>query len=282
MISPTYLRTFGVPLIAGRSFDDHDRASGERVVLISRTLARRYWDVPTALGRTLVIQDSPAGPRAARVVGVVGDVKHYGLDAEVTADVHTPLAQVPDFTSQWIANNMYWGIRTSGDPLAAREAFRRALKAVDADVPAASVQPMETSLAAALAPKRMNLWLVRAFAGVALLLAAAGVYAVTAFTAALRRREMAIRSALGARLEQNLRVMMVDAAKPIAAGLALGAAGAFLAAPALRSVVFQVEPASPGPFLVVSATLLAAGLASALTASLPLRRVDPVDALRAD
>ena len=282
MISPTYIGTFGVPLIAGRSFDDHDHASAERVVLISRTLARRFWDVPAAIGQTLVIDDSPSGPRKARIVGVVGDVKHYGLDTEVTPDVYTPIPQVSDFTSQWLANNLYWGIRTAGDPLAAREAFRRALKAVDADIPAASIQSMETAIDTTLAPKQMNLWLVRAFAGVALLLAAAGVYAVTAFTVALRRREMAIRSALGARFAQNLRAVVVDAGTPIAVGVVIGAAGALLAAPALRAVVFDVEPTAPGPFVVVSAVLLAAGLVSALTAALPLRRVHPIEALRTD
>jgi predicted lysophospholipase L1 biosynthesis ABC-type transport system permease subunit len=209
-------------------------------------------------------------------------VKHYGLDAELTPDIYTPIPQVPDFTSQWLANNMYWGLRTTGDPLAAREAFRRALKSVDPDIPAASVQPMETALDAALAPRRMNLWLVRAFAGLALLLAAAGVYAVTAFTVALRRRELAIRSALGASVEQNLRTAVMDAAKPIVVGLIVGAAGAFAAAPAMRAVVFDVEPAAPGPFVAVSTTLLAAALVSALTAALPLRRIEPIEALRND
>jgi predicted permease len=250
MISPSYVRTFGVPLIAGRSFDDHDTAAGERVVLISRTLARRFWTIAGAVGQTIVIDDAGV-PRRARIVGVVGDVKHYGLDAEVTPDIYTPIPQVPDPTVQWLNNNMYWGLRTGGDPGAARDAFRRALREVDPDVPAAAMRTMDEALEIALAPRRMNLWLVRVFAILALLLAAAGVYAVTSFSVALRRREIAIRSALGARTDQNVRTVVGDAARPIVLGLAAGAAGALAAAPALRSVLFEVEPVAAGPLSIV-------------------------------
>jgi ABC-type antimicrobial peptide transport system permease subunit len=128
----------------------------------------------------------------------------------------------------------------------------------------------------------MNLWLVRVFAILALLLAAAGVYAVTSFSVALRRREIAIRAALGARPDQNLRTVVIDAARPIVAGLVIGAAGALAAAPALRSVLFEVEPVAIGPFSMVSATLLVAGLAAAVMAALPIRRIDPIEALRTE
>ena len=99
MISPSYVRTFGLPLIAGRLFDDHDTAAGEPVVLISRTLAARLWTEADAVGRTIELEDSDV-TRQARIVGVVGDVKHYGLDAEVTPDVYSPIPQVPNSTVQ--------------------------------------------------------------------------------------------------------------------------------------------------------------------------------------
>jgi len=282
MISPSYVRTFGLPLIAGRSFDEHDNAAGEPVILISRTLARKYWTAETAVGQTLVIEDSPDTPRQARIVGVVGDVKHYGLDREVTPDIYTPIPQVPNQTSQWLANNMYWGLRTSVDPNSLREGFRRALREVDPDVPASAIKTMDEAVDVALLARRTNLWLVRAFGAIALLLAAAGVYAVTSFTVAFRRRELAIRSALGASADDNLRRIVLDAAKPIAFGLAIGAAGAMAAAPALRSVLFQVDPLAVAPLAIVIATLLVAGLASATVAALPIRRIDPFEALRAE
>jgi putative ABC transport system permease protein len=281
MISPSYVRTFALPVIAGRSFDEHDTAAAERVVLVSRTLARRFWSGPDAVGQTLVIEDGDA-PRQARIVGVVGDVKHYGLDAEVTPDIYTPIPQVPDPTVQWLTNNMYWGVRTTGDPAALREAFRRALREVDPDVPASAMRTMDEALELALAPRRTNLWLVRVFAGLALLLAAAGVYAVTSFSVALRRREIAIRAALGATAQRNLRTVVADAARPVVAGLVLGAVGAAVASPALRSVLFEVEPLAAGPFTLVSGTLLVAGLAAAAAAALPIRRIDPLDALKVE
>ena len=279
MISPSYVRTFGVPLIAGRSFDDHDTAGSEPVVLISRTLAQRYWTIPGAVGKSLIMEDSPV-QRRARIVGVVGDVKHYGLEAEVTPDVYSPIPQVPDMTVQYLNNNMYWGLRTSGDPAALKDTFRRALRDVDPDVPASAMRTMEEVLELALAPKRHNLWLVRAFALLALLLAGAGVYAVTAFTVALRRREIAIRAALGAGPLQNLQTIVGDAVRPLVLGLAAGAAGALAAAPALRSILFEVEPVAAGPFSLVAATLLIGGLAAAVMAALPIRRIDPIEALK--
>lgn len=281
MISPTYIGTFGVPVIAGRSFDDHDNASAEPVVLISRTLARRYWTESGAIGAGLFVDDNN-GARLARVAGVVGDVQHYGLDAEVTPDVYVPIPQVPDTTVQWLANNMYWGMRTAGPPTAVREAFRQALRDVDPDVPASAIKTMDEALEGALAPRRLNLRLVTAFAAMALALAAAGVYAVTSFGVAMRRREMAIRTALGARAGENVRVLVMDAARPIVAGLCVGLAAALAAAPALRSVLFAVDPVAPGPFAAVAATLLAAGIIASVAAALPIRRIDPLEALRTD
>jgi putative ABC transport system permease protein len=281
MISASYDRTFGVPLIAGRSFDEHDTAASEPVVLVSRTLASQYWSVGDAVGKTMMVQDGGA-VRSVRIAGVVGDVKHYGLDAEVTPDIYVPIPQVPDMAVQWLTNNMYWGVRTSGDPAALREPFTRALRAVDRDVPASAMKTMDEALDVALAPRRTNLWLVRAFAALALGLAAAGTYAVTAFSVALRRREMAIRAALGASARRNIATVVADAGRPLSVGLVAGLAAALAAAPVLRTLLYGVEPLSAGPLVAVTWTLLAAGLVSALAAALPIRRVDPIDALRTE
>jgi putative ABC transport system permease protein len=281
MITASYLRTFGVPLLAGRPLDEHDTRAAEPVVLVSRTLAVRFWTVPGAVGRMLTIEDGET-PRQARVAGVVGDVKHYGLDAESTADLYTPVPQVPDVTVQWLNNNMYWGIRTAGEPAALGDSFRRALREVDAEVPAATIRTMHEALDIALAPRRLNLTLVQVFAVLALLLAAAGVYAVTAFSVALRRREIAIRSVLGAGILRTLGTVVGDALRPVVAGLVAGAAGAVVASPFLRAVLFQVEPAAAGPLSLVSAVLFAAGLTAALVAALPIRRIEAIEALQSE
>jgi len=281
MISPSYARTFGVPLTAGRSFDERETARSEPVVLVSRTLASRYWTIGDAIGQTLMMQDG-ASVRSARIVGVVGDVKHYGLDAEVTPDVYVPIPQVPDVTVQWLTNNMYWGVRTSGDPAALCEPVMRALHAVDRDVPASAMQTMDEALDIALAPRRTNLWLVRGFAALALALAAAGTYVVTAFSVALRRREMAIRAALGASGRRNIATVIADASRPLGAGVVLGLGAALAAAPVLRTMLFGVEPLAAVPLVAVASTLLAAGLVSALAAAVPIRRIDPIEALRTE
>jgi putative ABC transport system permease protein len=281
MVSPAYLRTFGVPLLAGRDLGVTDDIRGQRVVLVSRTLADRFWSVGDAVGKSLMVDDG-ATPREMHVVGVVGDVKHYGLDAEVTPDVYVPIPQVPDATTQWLTNNMYWGVRTASDPAAIEDAVRRALREVDPDVPASSMRTMDEALAIALAPRRMNLWLVRAFALLALVLASAGTYAVTSFSVALRRREMAIRAALGARVGVNVRAVVLDAARPIAVGLTLGVIAALALGPVLRAVLFGVSPLAPAPFLLVSATLLGVALGASLIAALPVRRVSPIEALKVE
>jgi len=281
MISPSYLRTFGIPLLAGRSFEEGDNGTAEPVVLVSRTLARRFWDVGTAVGQVIATDDSDE-TRRARIVGVVGDVKHYGLDAEMTPDIYVPIPQVPDVTIQWLTNNMYWGVRASADPAILGEAVRRELRSVDPDVAAAAMRTMDEALSLALAPRRVNLWLVRAFAAIALLLAAAGVYAVTAFSVTLRRRELAIRAALGARQAQNLRSVVVDAVRPIGAGLVVGAAVVLASEPALGAVLFGVERFRAAPIVLVSAMLLMVGLVAALAAARPVGQIDPIDALKAE
>jgi putative ABC transport system permease protein len=241
----------------------------------------RFWTVGDAIGKSLMVDDTGT-PREVRIVGVVGDVKHYGLDAEVTPDVYVPIAQVPDSTTQWLTNNMYWGVRTTSDPASIKEAVRRALHEVDPDIPASSARTMDEALAIALAPRRMNLWLVRAFALLALVLASAGTYAVTSFSVALRRREMAIRAALGARVGVNVRAVVLDAARPIAVGLTLGVIAALALGPVLRAVLFGVSPLAPAPFLLVSATLLGVALGASLIAALPVRRVSPIEALKVE
>ena len=119
MITPGYLATFGVPLIAGRAVDDHDTESSGSVVLVSRRLSQRLWGNESALNKEIVMTDSPV-ERRATVVGVVGDVKHLGLETDATADVYVPIRQVPEFTIQWLTNNMYWasGPRSSPTPCA--------------------------------------------------------------------------------------------------------------------------------------------------------------------
>jgi ABC-type antimicrobial peptide transport system permease subunit len=167
-------------------------------------------------------------------------------------------------------------------PESIRDAVRRAIRDVDADVPASNMRTMEEAMAIATGPRVLNLWLVRIFAGAALALAITGIYAVTAFGVAERTREIGIRTALGARPAENLRVMVRDALVPIAVGVAAGAGVSIAVAPALRAALFEVNPLAPGPIAAVSVALLAAGGAAATIAAWRIRSIDPIVALGAD
>lgn len=283
MVSPSHLATFGVPLLEGRPIDARDLSASEPVVLVNETLARRFWMGRSPIGEYLLVRDTGDNTaRRARIAGVVGNVKHFGLDAEFTPDVYVPIPQVPEGTVPWLMNNFYWGIRTAQEPESLREAVRREIQALDPDVPASLMRTMDEVMDAATAPRRLNLMLVRAFGLAALALAAAGIYAVTAFSVSTRTREIGIRAALGARPAQNVRVIVADAARPLSAGLLGGVLLAAAGAPALRSVLFEVDPVSPIAMAGVSALLLLVGLAAAFGAAQRLRSIDPIIALRAE
>jgi hypothetical protein len=220
--------------------------------------------------------------RRARIIGLSGDVKHFGLDSESTADVYVPIAQVPEATIAWLMNNMYWGVRTSVDPGSLRERFRQEVRALDPDVPASMMRTMDEAMTLATAPRRLNLWLVRIFGAAALALAAAGIYSVTAFSVSARTREIGIRAALGATPGANIRLLVEDAGKPLMGGLIAGAAIFVAAVPALRSVLFEVTSPSTLTIAAVALLLLVVGGASAVVAASRLRSISPVIALRGD
>jgi predicted permease len=283
MVGPGYFATFGVAAVEGRATTDRDRDDSEPVVLVNRALARRFWNGRSPVGEYLVLRDDrDETVRRARIIGVAADVKHFGLDTESTPDVYVPIAQVPEGTIGWLMNNMYWGVRTSVEPDALREAVRREIRGVDPNVPASAMRTMEEALALASEPRRLNLYLVRVFGLAALALAAAGIYSVTAFSVSARTRELGIRAALGASPSANVRVLLEDAGKPLLLGLVLGGAISVAAAPAVRSILFGVTLASPGSMAAVGSLILTVGFAAALTAAARVGSVDPITALRSE
>ena len=282
MVGPSYLSAFGVALIQGRALDEHDTSSSEPVILINQTISNRYWKGRSPVGEYLLVRDTGGDTvRRPRIVGVVGAVKHFGLETESTADVYVAIPQVPEPSIQWLANNMYWGVRTLGDPSGVRESVRREINAVDADVPA-SMRTMDDMMEVAVAPRRLNLWLVRVFGIAALTLAAAGIYAVTAFSVSIRTREIGIRAVLGARPSQNFALVIADVSTPLLAGLAAGVLFSLAGAPVLSTLLFAVDPIAPAAMTMASVLLLAVGMSAAIVGAWRLRSIDPVIALRAE
>ena len=263
-------------------FTPADRADSLPVAIVNETFARRFWHGASPVGARMRLDDGEKVPRVVEVVGVIGDVKHFGLEKETTIEVYVPISQVPDATTIWLANNMYWVVETEGAPLAATNAVRREIAAVDAGVPASFVRSMDQWMGISIAPRRFNLELVAGFALAALVLAVVGVYAVSASAVSMRTREIGIRSALGASKGEVVRLVLRSGLAPVLLGLIAGTAGAFLSGRAVASLLFGVTPHDPASLAIVALTLTTAAL---LASYLPARRagkVDPIIALRAE
>jgi putative ABC transport system permease protein len=282
MISPDYFRALGMTLRSGRAFTPADRADAPPVAIVNETFARLNWSGANPIGARLRLADGETVPRVVEVIGVIGDVKHFGLEKETTIEVYVPISQVPDATTIWLANNMYWVVETAGAPLASTNAVRREIAAVDPGVPASFVRSMDEWMRASNAPRRFNLQLVTAFALAALLLAIVGVYAVSASAVALRTREIGIRAALGATRPEVIRLVLRGALAPVLLGLIAGMAGASLSAGATVSLLFGVTPHDPISLAIVAVVLTTAAAVASYVPARRAGRVDPIVALRAD
>jgi putative ABC transport system permease protein len=280
-VSPDYFVTMGIPLVAGRTFTEADREGRTGVAIVNQRAAATLWAGRDPIGTRI----RAAAPGAAwfTVVGVVADVKQRGLEAPPGTELYVPHRQAPTFIGGFVPRGMNIVIRTSAaDPASMSGAVRSALRAVDASLPAAGLQPMAALLRDSIARVRFVTLLLGAFGLVALALAAVGTYGVMAFLVGRRSREIGIRMALGAERPAVLRLVMRDALIVTAAGIALGLAGAALGTRLLGSFLFQVRAGDPLTLATVAALL---GLVSAMAAYLPARRaarLDPVAALRGE
>jgi putative ABC transport system permease protein len=282
MISPDYFRALGIGLRAGRSFTPADRADSLPVAIVNETFARQFWPGASPIGARMRLADGEKSPRVVEVIGVVGDVKHFGLEREAMLEVYIPIPQVPEATTIWLANNMYWVVQTAGPPLAAANSVRREIAAVDPGVPASFVRSMDQWVGASFAPRRFNLELVAVFAFAALLLAVLGVYSVSASTAALRTREIGIRTALGASKRQVVGLVLRSGLTPVLLGLIAGTVGVLASGPAMAGFLFGVAPHDPASLSIVALTLTTTALAASYVPARRASRADPLVALRAE
>ena len=280
MVTPEYFRALGIPVRGGRPFDASDRGGSVPVAIINETLARQYFHGRNPIGSRMRLADGEKAPREVQIVGIVGDVRHFGLEQEATIEIYVPIGQVPDPTTIWLANNMYWVVKTGGDPLAAANAVRREIAAVDPAVPASFVRSMDQWMGGMLAARRFNLQLVSAFAIAALLLAVVGIYAVSAFTVTTRTREIGIRAALGASQRDMIALVLRSSISPVAGGLAVGTAVAFVAAPVLSGLLFGVTPHDRTSLALSLAALACAALLANIVPARRAARIDPIVALR--
>jgi predicted permease len=275
VVTPGYFRTLGVPLIAGRDFDERDRGEGRKVVVVNQELARQAWPGKNPVGQRLWYYENAW----LEVVGVAGDLRQGKLTDDVRPEFYVPLEQTPPFT--WKADDvsMSLAIRATGEPAALAGALRRAVRAADPTVPVYEVKTLEEIRASLFALTRLNTLLLAALGVIGLLLAVVGIYGVIAWFVSQRTQEIGLRMALGATEGQVLALVTWQALRPVLLGLALGIAGAAAATRAISGMLFGVTATDPLTFAGVVLVLTASALLASYGPARRAARVEPTRAL---
>ena len=237
----------GIPLLEGREFTERDLKDAPEVVVINKAMVDQFLAGEDPIGKRLQIYPTP--PRWREVVGVVGDVKLLGLDADINPAIYVPLHQNPYPAAM---RNSFLAVRTTSDASTVASAIRSEMKNVDRGVPVANVRLLEDIVADSVAPQRLNMWLLVAFAGLAALLAAVGIYGVTAYSVAERTHEIGVRMALGAGATDTLRMVLFEGAKVTAAGVIVGLAAALALTRLMSTLLYKVSAADPITFVGIS------------------------------
>jgi putative ABC transport system permease protein len=268
--TPDAFRLLGVPLLAGRFFDEHDTQTAPAVVIVSQGLARRYFPNESPIDKRI----SGDGEHWGRIVGVVGDVKQFGLDKDPVDTVYEAFEQSPGAFALMI--------KTSGDPMNYVKQLRAAVYSVDPTQPITDIKTLDQLRGDTLAGTRLTSRLLGLFAALALAIAATGLSGVTALLVSQRTREIGIRLALGAQRSQVLRMVLIQAMRVIAIGLAAGVAGALIGARVMKALLFDTAVTDPPTFAGVAVVLLVVALIASYIPARRVTRVDPLIALRAE
>jgi predicted permease len=283
-VSDGYLEALGVPLVTGRTFTASDTEDSPLVIVVDERLARRFWGDRDPIGRRMYSPDTPEdvvtpGPNARwyTVVGVVGATKMASLvsDHGRPGAYYFPLRQAP-------VRNLGLVVRTSGDPLAITSSIRRELSALDPELPLFTVRTMEDRMHEAMTDRRTPMVLAVLFAGVALFLAAIGLYGVLAHQVSQRSRELGIRMALGSDARGIFSLVFKEGMVLLAGGLAAGLAGAFAMRRAIESQLYEVSGTDPIVLLAVAGVLGAVALVACAVPAGRAARIDPRESLIAN
>jgi putative ABC transport system permease protein len=280
LISAGYMSALHIPILRGRDVSNTDVAGRPAAVLISESMATQFWPGEDALGKRLTLTFSPDAVR--EVVGIVGDVKLDSLDqTRPSATLYFPLDQVSaPSNGGWSSFPMTLVVRSAAGSTGMVSAVSNAVHQVDPEIPVRDILAMDDLVTNSLSQQRFNMLLLGAFAGLALLLAAVGIYSVLSYTVKRSVREIGIRLALGAQVADVLRMVVFEGMKPALIGLAVGTAGALALGRVLSSLIYEVRPTDPITFLVVAALLAAVALVASIVPAYRATRVDPMVALR--
>jgi putative ABC transport system permease protein len=278
IISPEYFRALGIAVLRGRPFTAHDVSSAKQVCVVNEEFVARHLKGREPIGTLVSVQAmDPRGPTPVvrEIVGVIRQVKEQPGETERAVEIYVPIAQNPWYSASII-------VQTAGDPLAVLPAVKAAIERVDKDQPVTQVRTMEEVAAEATSRPRFRAGLVAMFAGLALALAAIGVFGVLAFSVRQRAREFGVRMALGARTIDIVTLVVGDAAKMTLAGVATGLAAAAGLTRFLGALLFGVEPLDATTFVVTAVVLTASALVACAAPALRAARVEPAVALRQD
>ncbi|MGB8476973.1 MAG: ABC transporter permease [Candidatus Acidiferrum sp.] len=277
-----YFQAMEIPLVRGRLFSEADDADAQLVAVVDTDFAHRFWPHGDAIGQRVAIDTipkvKPLAPRWRTIVGVVGHVKHYSLDVEGREQIYFPEDQ-PLFGT-YVNRDMTLAVRTSLDPTSVTNAIREQVASIDKDLPLYNIATMDQLVSASVAQPRLNLSLLVAFAVLALVLAAVGVYGVMAYAVTQRTQEFGIRMALGASSADVLKQVFLEGGRLAALGLALGLVAALMLTRLMSSLLFGVKPSDPLTLGLAAALLAFVALAACYIPARRATRVDPMVALR--
>ncbi len=277
-VSTGYFQTMGIRVRAGREFNGADTTAAQRVTIVNETFAQRMWPGEKAIGK-FVKQGWPETPEAdapwREVIGVVADIKLDGVDQDVPLQAYLPLAQEPARSVAIVA-------RTSGPPEGVVRPIEAVVRSLNKDLPVTRVVAMTALMRSAIARQRLSTMILAVFAAIATLLAAVGLYGVSAHSVTERTREIGVRLALGSGRGAVLRLFVVQGVTMAALGAVAGLAGAYYLSRWLSTLLFEVQPTDPATYLAVAILLLVVAAGACYFPARRASRVDPLIALRAD
>ncbi|HYB94507.1 MAG TPA: ABC transporter permease [Vicinamibacterales bacterium] len=269
-VTPGYLPAAGMQVMQGRGLVDADR-TGPRVTVINETMARRYWPGRSPLGAR--VRFSAEDDRWYEIVGIVGDVKHWGLDAPANPEMYVAFEQYPQASMSFV-------LEAAANPLTLIPNVHAAVRAIDPNLPLSDVRTFDVVASRSVQQRRFTMLLLTCFAVLALVLAAAGIYGVMAHVVALRTAEIGVRLTLGAKPSAVMRQVLGEGAMQTAIGLAIGLGASLALMQGLRTILFGIEPTDPFTLVSVGAALMLVALLAVTVPALRAMRVDPVTALR--
>jgi predicted permease len=272
IVSPRYFETLGIPLLAGRVLSAGDGRDGPPVVVINRAMAR-YWETGDPIGSRVSFD---AGRTYATVVGVVGDVRQFGLDRQPLAQVYRPLQQTRQNLQGLIL------VRTRGNPVDAAAFVREAVRAVDPNMPVENIRSLEDLRERYLSTPRLTALLLSLFAALALVVTMTGLTGVIAMSVSQRTQEFGVRMALGATRDRVLAMVLRQGLTVVVSGLAVGLVASIALTRVLSSYLYDTTPTDPTTVAAVAVALIVAGALACLGPAWRATRVDPMVALRVD